>query len=68
MRVFIWGLANDIHICKSYKKSAKHVFQFDPRNNTISNLCGQSQCKSITIRLTTLSFKAPKQFDLLWNT
>ena len=23
-RVFTWGLANDLHMCKKYEKTAKH--------------------------------------------
>ena len=42
-------------------KPTKHL-----RKNSISSLSGQSQCKSITIRLTP-SFKVPKQFGLLYN-
>ena len=38
---------------KNVKKPANLSLSFDPRNNTISNLHGQSQCKTITIILTT---------------
>ena len=45
--------------------------ELDLRNNTISNLRGQSQCRRITNRLTKWSSKVPKQLDLLchiWKT
>ena len=63
IRVFIWGLANDLDIWKKMKTLQKRIIlsNFDLRNNTISNLSGQSQCKSIANRLTTLKFQSPKK-------
>ena len=26
IRLFTWGLAYDLHICKKYEKPAKHIF------------------------------------------
>ena len=53
IRVFTWGLAND-HICKKLKnlQNISVTMEFDLGNIAISNLRGQSQWKSITIRLT----------------
>ena len=53
---------------KNVRKLQNIPFLFDLRNNTISNLCEQPQCKSVTIRLTRWSSRVEKQFDLLCNT
>ena len=53
---------------KSMKNLQNILVWFDLRNNTISNLRRQSQCKCITTRLTTWSSNIPKQFHLLCNT
>ena len=56
---FTWGLANDLHIYKKNMKNLQNISfcLFDLRNNTKSNLQGESQCKSITIS------KVPKKFQ-----
>ena len=69
----IWILQSEVAqtifiYAKKYEKPAKLLFCLIwPRNNKISNLRELSQCKSITIRLTTWDSKVPKQFDLLCN-
>ena len=53
IKVFTLGLANDLHICEKNKKSYRtYCVQFDLKNNAISKLREESQCKSITVRLT----------------
>ena len=37
IRVYTWGIANDLHICKNYKKPII-LPNFDVTDNTTSNL------------------------------
>ena len=53
IRVFTWGLAKDLHISKQNMINLKNIILSNLRNNKISNLQCQSQCKNITVRLTT---------------